>query len=188
MLAATGLGKRFERFWAFRGVAFELRLGESLLITGHNGSGKSTLLKVLAGLIPPSEGSAIGPSRIGYAALDLQLYPTLTCREHLELTADLRGCAARTDDLLRQVGLESAIDKPAAALSTGMRSRIRLALAIQHEPELLLLDEPTAAMDEHGLALIDAVVAEQRQRGCVVIATNEPRDRRLATHALSLDG
>lgn len=187
MLAAIGLGKRFERFWAFRGVSFELGVGDSLVVTGHNGSGKSTLLKVLAGLLPSTEGDQIMEGALGLAALDLQVYPNLSCREHLELTADLRGCESRWRELLEKVELPQAADKHAGKLSTGMRSRLRLAIAIQHDPGVLLLDEPTAAMDEHGLALVERIVAEQRQRGCVVIATNEPRDRRLATHELSMD-
>lgn len=187
MLAAIGLGKRFERFWAFRGVSFELGVGASLVVTGHNGSGKSTLLKVLAGLLPPTEGEQRMEGALGLAALDLQVYPNLSCREHLELTADLRGCESRWRELLEKVELPQAADKHAGKLSTGMRSRLRLAISIQHDPGVLLLDEPTAAMDEHGLALVERIVAEQRQRGCVVIATNEPRDRRLATHELSMD-
>ncbi|RYG87644.1 ATP-binding cassette domain-containing protein, partial [bacterium] len=74
----------------------------------------------------------------------------------------------------------------AGTFSSGQRSRLRLALAQQHAPDLLLLDEPGAALDAAGLGVIETLVAQGRERGAVVIATNDPRERRFATYELAL--
>src|SRR5215216_594155 len=102
LLVAKGLGKRFETNWIFRGLTFEVKAGDGLIIVGRNGAGKSTLLRALAGLVTPTEGSVqTAPedlrTGLSMAALDQSLYPHLTVREHLELFGKLRGCASRAD-------------------------------------------------------------------------------------------
>jgi len=193
MLHASNLGKRYGRRWLFRGLEFELGVGDRLAIVGRNGAGKSTLLKVIAGLIPPSEGKvklkSEDPRRsLGYSALDMSLYPSLTVEEHLELTGELRECPARIEELLEFVGLSYALRQPASELSTGMKARLKLAIALQGEPDVLLLDEPGAGLDEVGRELIEKIVNEQSQRGAIVLATNDPLERRFATHELEIAG
>ncbi|MBN9501392.1 MAG: hypothetical protein BGO01_01085 [Armatimonadetes bacterium 55-13] len=193
MLSASNLGKRFGRRWLFRGLEFELERRDRLAVIGRNGAGKSTLLKVLAGLIPPSEGkirnTGDDPRRsIGYAALDMALYPALTVGEHLELTAELRECESRTEELLEEVGLLYAIRQPTSELSTGMRARLKLAIAVQSLPTVLLLDEPGAGLDEAGRQVVERLIEQQSMRGAVVIATNDPLERRFATHEMEILG
>lgn len=192
VLEVTNLGKRFGGRWVFRGISFQLTKGDRLAVLGSNGSGKSTLLRCIAGLLKPTEGTAVlpeGDSRIvlSLAALEMALYPSLTCEEHLRLAADLRGCEDRAAELLGRVGLSQAADLRASQLSTGMKSRLRMALAIQPGPVVLLLDEPGAALDEAGKALLDGIVAEQSERGVLVFATNDADERRLASLELALE-
>ncbi|HSI73987.1 MAG TPA: ABC transporter ATP-binding protein [Fimbriimonas sp.] len=191
MLTVDGLGKRYGSRWLFRGLAFSLSQGDCLAVLGPNGSGKSTLLKILSGLVPASEGSfrLDGDPRtaLGYSALEQALYPNLTVREHLHFAADLRGCEHRDDELLDVVGLADAADLYSALLSTGMKSRLRFALAIQPRPDVLILDEPGASLDEQGRALVDSLVKEQTTRGALLFASNDPAERRLATHELRLE-
>jgi len=191
VVEAKGLGKKYGRRWVFRNVEFHLGLGDALLIVGPNGSGKSTLLKVVAGLTPATAGrvSLQGDPRrtLGYAALDLNLYPHLTALEHLELAGELKGCEARAEELLQRVGLEEACDKHAANMSTGMRMRLKLALAIQSDPALLLLDEPGASLDDGGRQLVREICLEQRQRGALIVATNDRRERELGNMAIDLN-
>lgn len=187
-----GLGKRYGRRWLFRDLSFAVEQGQRLAILGHNGSGKSTLLRLLAGLLTPSEGKVVPPEgdsrlTLGYAALEMALYAPLTVDEHLRLSAELRGCEARADALLESVGLAYARALPAGQLSTGMKARLKLAMAIQPRPSVLLLDEPGAALDEEGRALVTRIADEQTARGSLIVATNDPQERRLATHELALD-
>jgi len=162
-----------------------------LLATGSNGAGKSTFLKLLAGLEPVTEGSVATEfdrrSQMGYAAADLRLYPALTGIEHMVFSAQMRGLPLDAS-LLNHVGLANKGDEPTSSYSTGMRMRLKLALALQGKPAALLLDEPGAGLDENGRTLLDEVVAEQKRRGIVVIATNDDRERRFGDYELRLDG
>lgn len=191
IIAAKGLGKRYDGRWIFRGVGFCLKPGERLIVTGRNGAGKSTLLRLLAGLEEPSEGE-IGRLdsdlrlAMGYSAPEMRLYPWLTAREHLSLSAALRGIES-DEGLLEFVDAAAYADVPCAKLSTGMRARVKLALAIQSAPKLLLLDEPGAGLDARGSELLDAVLQKQRLSGAAIIATNDPDERRFADLELVLD-
>lgn len=194
MLQATRLGKKYNSQWVFRGIEFCLEKGECLLVTGPNGSGKSTLLRLLAGLESPTEGSIeknIRDARkdIGFASPELRLYANLTGLEHLQLTARLRGCdvnSGNTHVLLNDVGLSLDCKKPTSAYSTGMRARLRLAMAIQTKPKILLLDEPSVSLDENGREILKNIIANQRNRGCIILATNDPYDRQFGEWEINL--
>lgn len=157
-------------------------MGEVLVVTGPNGSGKSTLLKLLAGLEPATVGEVSVP-RFGYMSPELGLYSLLTGREHLVLAAKLRGVDVGD---LSEVGLHDAADVRIGAYSTGMKARLRLALALQHKPDVLLFDEPEAGLDEKGRETIERIVGEHRARGATVIATNDPLPRRFGDYELKL--
>lgn len=192
-MSAEGVGKRFGHRWIFRSISFGLATGQVMVVTGPNGSGKSTLLQIVAGLQEPSSGaiqSCCNDHRtwLSYAAIDQSVYPSLTVREHFELAGRLRGCPARSSEMLERIGLTSAADVLAGHLSTGMRARLKLALAIQPGPAVLLLDEPGAGLDEDGRLLVSSVILEQRKRGSAILATNDPSERRYADLELKLAG
>lgn len=191
MIEARNLGIRFDGRWIFRHLEITLGIGDVLAVSGANGSGKSTLLRLLAGLARPSEGHYQVPepvnTSVGYAALETRLYPALTVREHLELAASLRGIIPNTSEWIERIGLVSASDRASSRLSTGMRSRLKLALAAQASPKLLLLDEPAAGLDGPGRELLANLVRDQAARGIVVLATNEQFELGLATHKLHLE-
>lgn len=193
MLAVNGLGKRYGDRWLFRNLTFELKQGDALIILGRNGVGKSTLLKTIAGLLVPSEGKVsadVPDTRTGlsFSALEMSLYPSLTLREHLILAAALRGCAPRDEELLERIGLMHAQGLFASKISTGMKARLKLAMAIQPDPKVLILDEPGAGMDEAGKDLVSSICAEQKSRGVLVLATNDAREKSLGTLELELVG
>ncbi len=190
VLQVEKLGKRYGSRWLFRDLTFDLGIGDRLIVLGQNGAGKSTLLKIVAGLLPPSSGRARfeGDPRttLGMATLDMSLYPALTVREHLEFSGRLRSCPDRSDELLERIGLQDASELATSQISTGMRARVKLAMAIQANPTILVLDEPGAGLDEKGRQLVAEIVKEQAQRGCLLLATNDPLERRLGTHELDL--
>lgn len=192
MIRCERLGKRYGRRWLFRNLDLDVAPGDCLVVLGPNGSGKSTLLKVLAGVAPATEGKCFRGddprNDLGYAALDQPVYPVLTVAEHLELAASLRGCPPRIDELLNEVELAYAANVAGRHLSTGMRARLKFALAVQAEPAALLLDEPGAGLDERGRQVVDRIIESRIGRTAIVIATNEPSERRYATHELPLVG
>lgn len=187
MLWARGLGLSYGPVSVFRGLDITLEPGQVLAVTGPNGSGKSSLLRVLAGLTEPSSGTLSLPSRRqrGLAALDQSLYPSLIVAEHLEFVARLHGTTAPD---LGPFGLEGQRLQVVGHLSSGQQSRLKLLFATLHAPALLLLDEPSVALDEPGREVLARVVAQQRGRGATVLATNDMEDVAFATHRLELAG
>lgn len=167
-LELQGVGKRFGRHWAVAHVDLTLPRGGSLLLVGANGSGKTTLLRMVAGLLRPNAGSMRILGLDGQRAraqiresLTLvshrtYLYESLTAREHVQLWRSLRGPSSRDavvasdDELLHTVGLGSRAEDRAATFSAGMRKRLTLLRAHLEQPEILLLDEPFAALDPAG--------------------------------------
>lgn len=153
---------------------------------GPNGSGKSTLLRVLAGLLRPVTGSVVAlgqpvtprdealRGRIGYVGHESGLYGRLTVEENLMLFARLHGVAHRRVPLvLDQLGLQERRQTPARELSAGFRRRAAVARAVLHEPELLLLDEPYANLDDQAAELVsDAIRAWRGPGRTAVIATH----------------
>jgi heme exporter protein A len=125
---------------------------------------------------------------LGMVAPDLVLYPELTALENLQFFERVRGReprAAELSALLERVGLAGRGDDLVGTFSSGMRQRLKYAFALAHRPKLLLLDEPTANLDVAGVSMVEGVIAEQRERGVLVLATNEPDevrhgDRRIA--------
>jgi len=191
VLEVSGLGKRYGDRWLFRNLSFRLAKGDALIVLGRNGVGKSTLLKTVAGLLHPTEGKVVADvpdtrTGLSLSALEMSLYPSLTLREHLRLASELRGCPSRDDELLERIGLTHAANLAASKISTGMKARLKLALAIQPDPLVLILDEPGAGMDEAGKDLVQSICAEQKERGVLVLATNDQREKLLGTLELEL--
>ncbi|MCE9560013.1 MAG: ABC transporter ATP-binding protein [Armatimonadetes bacterium] len=178
---AEGVGKQYGERWIFRSLSFQVETGTVLALTGRNGSGKSTLLKCISGLLPLTEGSVEREEPIGFAGLDLALYPTLSGREHLKLFG-----AVDPDKELEAVSLLHAADLVTSGYSTGMRARLKLALALSQNPKLLILDEPTAALDVEGRKIVENLIAKHRENGAVILATNVQEDLGYATHELNL--
>lgn len=192
-LCLDKVAKRFGDRTVFRGVCAEVRSGECLVVAGRNGSGKSTLLAILAGLLRPDAGSVrllsdereLEPGerrqQVGLVAPDLTLYPELTADENLRFFARVRGVPwtrAETEAALEPVGLAGRADDPVGTYSSGMRVRLKYAVALQTRPAFLLLDEPTAMLDESGVAVVESVIARQRERGVTVLATNDRSELR----------
>jgi ABC-type polysaccharide/polyol phosphate transport system ATPase subunit len=142
-----------EHFYALRNVSFRLDDGESLAIVGSNGAGKSTLLSLAAGLAPPDEGKVLVRGRIAaLLALGSGFHPDLTGAENVVLNAALLGLSRRkTGDLFDQIvdfsGIGEFIDDPLRTYSSGMVVRLAFSIAIQCEPDILLIDEVLAVGD-----------------------------------------
>jgi ABC-type multidrug transport system ATPase subunit len=176
LLAARGAGRRFGQTTALQPVDLELHAAEALALVGANGAGKSTLIALLAGALEPSEGQIERRKgiRVGWAPQRPAQYGRLSARENLELFArlegehDPEGAAAR---LLREFDLPKK-PSPSANLSVGNRQRLNLAIGFLGDPEVLLLDEPTAALDpEQRRRLWERVTALREAGGAILFAT-----------------
>jgi len=162
VIAVEGLSKSFGAKRVVDNVSIDVRRGQVFGFLGPNGSGKTTTIRMLCGLLTPDEGSgtclgydiraeqAAIKRRVGYMTQKFSLYEDLSIRENLEFVARVYGMdrrAERVDQALAQLGLVSRQKQLAGTLSGGWKQRLALAACILHEPELLLLDEPTAGVD-----------------------------------------
>ncbi len=193
MLAARGAARRFGPHVALHPTELEVWDGEVVALVGPNGAGKSTLLALLAGALPPSDGRVErrGGVRVGWMPQRPAHYGRLSARQNLELFARLEGSpAARAEQLLSALELP-ADGRPSAGLSVGNRQRLDLGLAMLSDPQVLLLDEPTAALDpRQRRRLWETAAGLKASGGSVVLVTQNVEDlERVADRvAVLLDG
>ena len=193
VVEARGLTVSFGAVTAVEGFDLSVAPGASLALVGRNGAGKSTTLKVLAGVLPPTSGSAsvagidvvVHPDKakdkVGYCPDVGGLIPRATPWEHLQLAAKMRdmgaGWEARAEELLDRFDLIREADRVTSGFSHGMGRRMSVVLAAFHSPELLLLDEPFDGVDPMGVEATLDVISELRLRGGAVL---------VSTHLLEL--
>ncbi|MDZ4711984.1 MAG: ABC transporter ATP-binding protein [bacterium] len=195
--------KSFSGIPVFKNLSFRISTSESLSITGKNGSGKSTLIKILANLIHSTKGkisilengSDIPDEkrfyRTGLISPYLNLYDELTGYENLAFFYELKS---RNKDLEEQVGLvleRTGLHEKRNELvknySSGMKQKLKIAFAIMTQPEILLMDEPRTNLDKQGIELIQKISDEQKNKGILIVATNEDSDKRLCDNSINIE-
>jgi ABC-type multidrug transport system ATPase subunit len=193
MIRARKLGRRFGAKRVIHDLDLDVAARDCLLVTGPNGSGKSTLLSLCAGLLAPTSGEievAVERGLIGYVAHEPLLYRELTALENLDLYGRLYRVPERRERvgmLLERFGLWEARHERVGAFSRGMVQRLALCRALLHDPDLLLLDEPFAGLDDAGASLLDGELDSLAGERTLVVATHAPaRLDRLATACLTL--
>jgi len=189
MIDVQGLVKDYGSFRAVEGVSFSIQPGEVVGLLGPNGAGKSTTLRILTGYMPPTDGKVqiagfdiqeeplAARRRIGYLSENNPLYESLGVWESLELTGRLRGIPSadlprRVSRVVEQCSLGSVISKDVGQISKGYRQRLGLALAILHDPDILILDEPTSALDPNQQKEVHELVLALRQKKTVLLSTH----------------
>jgi ABC-2 type transport system ATP-binding protein len=199
---AEALGYSYGDGIALEDVSFEVAPGEVLVLVGPEGAGKSTIIKMLTGQMAPQQGTVeiLGmamaserraiSTRIGVCFQERTLYPTLTARENLSFFAQLfRVEGFDVDALLDRVGLGDHAGQRAGALTAGMQQRLMVARALVNRPEVLVLDEPTAGLNEAAAATVRTIIGDEAQRGvAVVVATADGREAdQLAGRVATID-
>jgi len=190
MIELIGLTKQFDDFTAVNRVTLSVAGGEILALLGPNGAGKTTTVRMLAAILRPTAGRAFvaGYSvikhprdvrrRVGLLTEQPGLYLRMRGREYLDFFARMMGLEAaegerRGKDLLTRFGMAEAWDRRMGTYSKGMRQKMALARAMLHDPSVLLLDEPTSAMDPHSAKLVrDAVLGLRHHRRAIVLCTH----------------
>jgi ABC-type multidrug transport system ATPase subunit len=187
----TDASKRFRFDWIFKNVNYHLLEGSRTAILGPNGAGKSTFMKVLSGHLSPTRGKVLFMDkkgekiniddvypRLSYAAPYIELVEEFTLRELLDFQQKFKSFQQRltTDDIIARLGLQHSEDKAIRFFSSGMKQRLKLALAICADTELLLLDEPTTNLDQQGAVWYRQLLEEYAHQRTVIIATNVKED------------
>jgi ABC-2 type transport system ATP-binding protein len=189
MIEARGLSKYYGDFAAVRGVTFEVHQGEVVAFLGPNGAGKSTTMKLLTGYLAPTEGVACiaghdmstdrlaGSQRLGYLPENGPLYVDMTPRSLLNFFADARGLSGakkrdRISTIIDLCALGSVIGKPIGKLSRGYRQRVGMAQVLLHEPDVLILDEPTAGLDPNQIHEVRETIRRLGESKTILLSTH----------------
>lgn len=195
ILTAKNLKKVFNRRVVFKELSFEVKSGQVLSITGPNGSGKSTASKIICGVLTPTAGEVVlsnGQGRIdheevykhvGLVSPYLELYGEFTAFENLKIEIRARRLPKSTEskalEILELVGLFSRRNDELRGFSSGMKQRLKYAAALVHDPDVLVLDEPTANLDVAGIDMVFSIIEQYRKEKVVVLATNDTEEAAL---------
>jgi len=189
MIEAIGLSKYYGPFAAVRNVTFSVGEGELVAFLGPNGAGKSTTMKMLTGYIASSEGTARiaghdmmsnrieGSKRLGYLPENGPLYPDMTPLALLDFFAEARGLSAaykreRIEAVVDICDLSTVLYKPTSKLSKGFKQRVGMAQALLHEPDVLIMDEPTAGLDPNQIRGVRDTLRKLSETKTILLSTH----------------
>jgi ABC-2 type transport system ATP-binding protein len=189
MIEADGLSKFYNDFAACRDVTFSIRQGEVAAFLGPNGAGKSTTMKLLTGYLAPSEGEARiagynvaterleAVKRLGYLPENGPLYPDMTPRSLLRFFGEARGMSRelidqRMEAVIDLCKLSTVVGKPIGKLSKGFRQRVGMAQVLLHEPDVLIMDEPTAGLDPNQIREVRETIRRIGQTKTILLSTH----------------
>jgi ABC-2 type transport system ATP-binding protein len=189
LIEIAGLAKNFGEIEAVRGISFTVDRGEVLGFLGPNGAGKSTTMKMLAGFLTPSAGRAAicghdvvtdgleARRRLGYLPEGAPAYPDMTAGAFLNFIAHMRGlkggdARAAVDRAVGRVELAAVLNQPIETLSKGFKRRVGLAQALLHDPEVLIMDEPTDGLDPNQKHHVRGLIESMAKDKAIIISTH----------------
>lgn len=204
MIYLEGLVKRFDDFTAVDGVSFSVNAGEILALLGPNGAGKTTTVRMLAALLAPTEGRAVVAGfdtqkdpiavrqRVGMLTEHPGLYLRMRGGEYLDFFGRIYGLdqqarQERARRLLAQFDMPEAWDRRIGEYSKGMRQKLALARTLLHDPPVLLLDEPTSAMDPHSAKLVrDAILSMRNEQRAILVCTHNLAEAEIVADRIAI--
>lgn len=189
MIETNSLSKHFGQLRAVDELSFKVSSGEVLGFLGPNGAGKSTTMKMLAGFVPPTSGTATvcgfdvttqpveAKRNLGYLPEGAPSYPEMTPLGFLDFVGKVRGMSdslrrGRMEEVIAQLHLESVLSQPIDTLSKGFRRRVGLAQAILHDPQVLILDEPTDGLDPNQKHEVRRLINSMAKDKLIIISTH----------------
>ncbi len=196
------LVKYFGRRLVFNDLNFSFKAGTIYGISGPNGSGKSTLVKIMSNIISPTRGKVIHESSgkiiepdnlhnyIGFVSPYLFLYDEFTAEENLVHFANIRGIKFdrdRSSFLLSKLNLYERREDLVRGYSSGMKQRLKFIFALLHNPQLIILDEPTSNLDNDGKEKVYELIKEEAKSDIVIIASNEDSDLQLCKETINIE-
>ena len=197
----SAASKRFNKEWIFSNLNFSFVTGQHYALIGNNGSGKSTLLQVIAGYIGltkgqvnwvDNEGQSIDSSKIyqhiSIAAPYLELVEEFTALEQIAFHQQFKPLQTNLNpiDLLEKTGLIKSADKQIRNFSSGMKQRLKLALAIFDQAPVLLLDEPCSNLDQEGIQTYHQLMQAYAMHKLIIVASNDPQEYQFCKQQLAL--
>lgn len=189
IISVNAITKRYKKRKALEDISFDINKGEIFGLIGPNGAGKSTFISLLATLNKPESGDILvdGRSilkkpelvreRLGYVPQEIALYPMLTAYENLDFWGGIYGVnqvlkRKKIDEVLKLLKLYDRKNDKVGTFSGGMKRRLNIAASLIHEPDILIMDEPTAGVDVLSRATIAELISELKKQGCTIIITS----------------
>jgi len=187
MIELTSLSKSFGTFTAVRNLSFSIRAGEVLGLVGPNGAGKTTTLRIMAGIIPPTEGKIVigghdivadpiqAKRQLAFFPDEPRLFDYLTVRQHLNFVARLYGVAdheSRAVPLLEELELTDRADHLPGELSCGMKQKLAIACGLLHSPSVMIFDEPLTGLDPLGIRRMKDSIRRRANAGAAIVLSS----------------
>ena len=189
-------GKRFNKDWIFKNLSYTFTTGEHYALIGNNGSGKSTLLQTISGYATLSKGSIDWGAfdantifqQISIAAPYLEVVEEFTTKEQFEFHEIFKPLRKDLSiaEMIEMIGLKDATDKQIRYYSSGMKQRLKLALAIFSETPILLLDEPCSNLDKEGYALYQNLIQQYAMHKLIIVGSNDPEEYAFCNQQINL--
>jgi ABC-type multidrug transport system ATPase subunit len=189
-------GKRFNKDWIFKNLSYTFTTGEHYALIGNNGSGKSTLLQTISGYATLSKGSIDWGAfdantifqQISIAAPYLEVVEEFTTKEQFEFHEKFKPLRKDLSiaEMIEMIGLKDATDKQIRYYSSGMKQRLKLALAIFSETPILLLDEPCSNLDKEGYALYQNLIQQYAMHKLIIVGSNDPQEYQYCKKQINL--
>ncbi len=201
-LEINNLSKNFGRRLIFRDINYTIRKNTVLGISGNNGSGKSTFMKIVAGVLSPNKGEIVHSingnklvdnelfNYIGFVSPYLVLYEEFSAEENLKIFSKIRGIKFNSEyskELFEKLNLFNRRKEFVKNYSSGMKQRLKYIFALLHQPELLLLDEPTSNLDSEGKEAVYSIIEKFSEDKIVIIASNEEQDLKYCKELIKLE-
>ena len=188
--------KRFNKEWIFRNLDYTFELGQHYALIGNNGSGKSTLLQIIAGYSSLTKGTIHWSDndhttifqQISFAAPYLELVEEFTTMEQFDFHATFKTLqpSISVNDIIERIGLKNSAHKQIRYFSSGMKQRLKLALAILSDTPLLLLDEPCSNLDKEGYTLYAELIQQFAQHKLIIVGSNDPQEYAFCNQQVNL--
>jgi ABC-type multidrug transport system ATPase subunit len=197
-IVTKNVGKQFGREWIFKNFSFDFHENQSYAITGSNGSGKSTLMKILAGIIPATIGevdyvynekkvdSQDWFKDLAIAAPYLELVEEFSLREMIDFHTNFKKLSVKRDELIKKLEFQKSTHKPIKFFSSGMKQKLKLALAMYAESKILFLDEPTANLDEKNINWYIENIKEVSANKVLIICSNQQYEYNFCNQVVNL--
>ncbi|CAN5122713.1 heme ABC exporter ATP-binding protein CcmA [soil metagenome] len=195
------IGKKFQHEWVFRNINFQFYLGKSYALVGPNGSGKSTLLQIISGLLLPTEGEVLYQKRgknidpddifryVDISAPYQELVEEFTLSEFLDFHFNFKTIKNEISqkEMIYKMHLEKSAHKHIKNFSSGMKQRLKLALSFFSESPVMLLDEPTSNLDEHGINWYMQNIRTNISNKIILISSNQPSEYSFCDHIVNIN-
>jgi len=189
-------GKRFNKEWIFRNLDYTFEPGQHYALIGNNGSGKSTLLQIIAGYSSLTKGNIQWSGndhttifqQISFAAPYLELVEEFTMIEQFDFQTTFKNLqpSISVNDIIERIGLKEAAHKQIRYFSSGMKQRLKLALAILSDTPLLLLDEPCSNLDKEGYTLYAELIEQYALHKLIIVGSNDPQEYAFCSKQVNL--